>query len=70
MAHNRLMQEISPYTVHVRKDVNRPDRYRWDVYEIKKLRDSSMYSFTTKQEAQTDGELFVGKLMTTWQTPH
>jgi hypothetical protein len=54
----------------VRDDANRPDRYRWDVYKIKKLRDSSVYSFATRQEAQTDGELFVGKLVTTWQKPN
>jgi hypothetical protein len=50
----------SPYTVNVRKDANRPGRYRWDVYETTKLRDSSMFSFATKREAQKDAELFIG----------
>ncbi len=62
-----MREKNSPYT---RDDANRPDRYRWDGFEIKKLRDSSVYSFATKQEAQMDGELFVGKLVTTWQKPN
>jgi hypothetical protein len=37
------------------------------VYETAKLRDSSMFSFATRREAQTDAELFIEKLVATWQ---
>ena len=60
----------SPYTVNVRKDANRPGRYRWDVYETTKLRDSSIFSFATRREAQADGYKFVVKLIPTWHKIH
>jgi hypothetical protein len=67
MTHNAIVPNTSPYTVNVRRDANRPGRYRWDVYETTKLRDSSIFSFATRREAQTDAELFIGKLIATWQ---
>ena len=67
MAHSATMPEIEPYTVRVREDANRPGRYRWDVFETKRLRDSSMFSFATKREAQTDADKFVVKLIATWR---
>ena len=66
MAHSAAMPEIEPYTVRIREDANRPGRYRWEVFETKHLRDSSMFSFATKREAQTDADKFVVKLIATW----
>jgi hypothetical protein len=66
-AHNAIVPNTSPYSVNVIKDANRPGRYRWEVYETAKLRDSSMFSFATRREAQTDAELFIEKLVATWQ---
>ena len=66
----RIMQSCQiprPISVNVIKDANRPGRYRWEVYEAAKLRDSSMFSFATRREAQTDAELFIEKLVATWQ---
>jgi hypothetical protein len=42
-------------------------QWRCEVYETAKLRDSSMFSFATRREAQTDAELFIEKLVATWQ---
>jgi hypothetical protein len=66
-AHNAIVPNTSPYSVNVIKDANRPGRYRWEVYETAKLRDSSMFSFATRREAETDAELFIEKLVATWQ---
>jgi hypothetical protein len=67
MAHDAIMPEIEPYSVRVREDANRPGRYRWDVFEIERLRDTSMFSFATRREAQTDADKFVVKLLATWR---
>ena len=67
MADGATMLEIEPYSVRIREDANRPGRYRWDVFETKRLRDSSMFSFATKREAQTDADKFVVKLIATWR---
>jgi hypothetical protein len=67
MAHSAIMPEIEPYSVRIREDAKRPGRYRWDVFETERLRDSSVFSFATKREAKTDGDKFVVKLIATWQ---
>jgi hypothetical protein len=67
MAHGAIMQEIEPYSVRVREDANRPGRYRWEVFETERLRDTSMFSFATRREAQTDADKFVVKLLATWR---
>jgi hypothetical protein len=67
MAHGATMAEIAPYSVRVREDANRPGRYRWDVFETERLRDTSMFSFATRREAQTDADKFVVKLLATWR---
>jgi hypothetical protein len=61
------MSEVQPYSVRIRGDAHHPGRYRWDVFETERLRDSSMFSFATKREAQLDAEKFVEKLIATWQ---
>ena len=66
-AHSAIVPNTSPYNVNVIEDANRPGRYRWEVYETAKLRDSSLFSFATRREAQTDAELFIEKLVATWQ---
>ena len=67
MAHDATMTGIEPYSVRVREDANRPGRYRWDVFETQRLRDTSMFSFATRREAQTDADKFVTKLLATWR---
>jgi hypothetical protein len=67
MAHGAIMPEIEPYSVRVREDANRSGRYRWDVFETERLRDTSMFSFATRREAQTDADKFVVKLLATWR---
>jgi hypothetical protein len=61
-----MMLEIEPYSVRVREDAHRPGRYRWDVFETERLRDTSVFSFATKREAKTDADKFVVKLRATW----
>jgi hypothetical protein len=67
MAHSGIMLEIEPYSVRVREDAHRPSRYRWDVFETERLRDTSTFSFATRREAQTDADKFVLKLIATWR---
>ena len=67
MGHGAIMLEIEPYSVRVREDANRPGRYRWDVFETECLRDTSMFSFATRREAQTDADKVVVKLLATWR---
>jgi hypothetical protein len=61
------MTEISDHTLHVIADRDRPGRYRWELHDGLKLRDISLHSFATKREAQADGDVFVGKLLSTWR---
>jgi hypothetical protein len=61
------MAELSPLTIRIFADPDRVGRYRWEIYEEAKLRDKSMYSFATRREAKADAELFVEKLIITWQ---
>ena len=44
------------------KDIGNPNRFRWNIYENKRVRDKSFYSFATKREAQNDADKFVRKL--------
>lgn len=67
MAHSGIMPEIEPYSVRVREDAHRPGRYRWDVFETERLRDTSTFSFATRREAQTDADKFIVKLLATWR---
>jgi hypothetical protein len=32
-AHNAIMPEVSPYSVYVKPDPDRPGRYRWQLHE-------------------------------------
>ena len=74
MAHNGLMTEspvlttdvVAVFTTDIVKDVGNPNRFRWNIYENKKVRDKSFYSFATKREAQNDADKFVRKLNSVW----
>ena len=44
------------------KDIGNPNRFRWNIYENKRVRDKSFYSFATRREAQNDADKFVRKL--------
>jgi hypothetical protein len=66
LAHNRMMTESAAFTTHVVKDIGNPNRYRWNIYDDKTIRDKSFYSFATKREAQTDADMFVEKLNAIW----
>jgi len=59
--------ELSAFTIYVSADADRPGRYRWTIYEMGKVRDKSLHSFTTRHEAQADAERFVAMLRDTWQ---
>ena len=60
--HNRMMTDSAVFTTYVVKDIGNPNRYRWNIYDDKTIRDKSFYSFATKREAQTDADKFVEKL--------
>jgi hypothetical protein len=68
-SHNGSMEEVHVFTIDVAQDARQPGRYRWSVSENMKVRDTSFYSFTTRQEAQADANKFVEKLKAIWQ-PH
>ena len=54
------------FTTDVVKDIENPNRFRWNIYENKRVRDKSFYSFATKREAQNDADKFVRKLDSIW----
>lgn len=64
--HNRTMTDSAVFTTYVVKDIGNPNRYRWNIYDDKTIRDKSFYSFATKREAQTDADKFVEKLNAIW----
>jgi hypothetical protein len=66
LAHNATMKENSIFATDVVKDVGNPNRFRWNIFENKKVRDKSFYSFATRREAQNDADKFVRKLNSIW----
>ena len=60
------MTDSAVFTTFVVKDIGNPNRYRWNIYDDKTIRDKSFYSFATKREAQTDADKFVEKLNAIW----
>jgi len=66
LAHNAVMSERSVFTTEVVKDIGNPNRFRWNIYENKSVRDKSFYSFATRREAQSDADKFVRKLNSIW----
>jgi hypothetical protein len=66
LAHNAMMSERSVFTTEVVKDIGNPNRFRWNIYENKNVRDKSFYSFATRREAQSDADKFVRKLNSIW----
>lgn len=60
------MTDSALFTTYVVKDIGNPNRYRWNIYDDKTIRDKSFYSFATKREAQTDADKFVEKLNAIW----
>ncbi len=67
LAHNAAMAQHPAFTIDVAKDIGRPGRFRWSVYENMKMRDKSFYSFATKGEAQADADKFVQELDAIWR---
>jgi hypothetical protein len=61
-----MMTDSAVFTTYVVKDIGNPNRYRWNIYDDKTIRDKSFYSFATKREAQTDADKFVEKLNAIW----
>ena len=61
-----MMTDSVVFTTFVVKDIGNPNRYRWNIYDDKPVRDKSFYSFATKREAQTDADKFVEKLNAIW----
>jgi hypothetical protein len=55
------------FSIRVIEDIARPGRYRWNIVQAGKVRDTSVYSFATKREAQADADRFVEKLNVTWR---
>ena len=66
LAYNRAMTDSVVFTTYVVKDIGNPNRYRWNIYDNKAVRDKSFYSFATRREAQTDADKFVEKLNAIW----
>jgi hypothetical protein len=66
LVHKRIMTDSAVFTTYVVKDIGNPNRYRWNIYDDKTIRDKSFYSFATKREAQTDADKFVEKLNAIW----
>jgi len=59
LGHNAIMTESPVFMTDVVKDIGNPNRFRWNIYENKRVRDKSFYSFATRREAQSDAEKFV-----------
>jgi hypothetical protein len=66
LEHNALMTDSAVFSTDVVKDIGNPNRFRWNIYENKRVRDKSFYSFATKREAQNDADKFVRKLDSIW----
>jgi hypothetical protein len=65
-AHAAVWGKISGHTIHVKQDMQRPGRYRWEIHDGPKLRDSSLHNFASKREAQADSDLYFQRLIATW----
>jgi hypothetical protein len=66
LAQGATMTDRPIFTTDVVKDIGNPNRFRWNIYENKRVRDKSFYSFATKREAQNDADKFVRKLDSIW----
>jgi hypothetical protein len=66
LEHNAIMTDSAVFLTDVVKDIGNPNRFRWNIYENKRVRDKSFYSFATKREAQNDADKFVRKLNSVW----
>ena len=66
LEHNAIMTDSAVFSTDVVKDIGNPNRFRWNIYENKRVRDKSFYSFATKREAQNDADKFVRKLDSIW----
>jgi hypothetical protein len=66
LAQDATMTDRPIFTTDVVKDIGNPNRFRWNIYENKRVRDKSFYSFATKREAQNDADKFVRKLDSIW----
>jgi hypothetical protein len=66
LEHNATMTESPVFMTDVVKDIGNPNRFRWNIYENKRVRDKSFYSFATRREAQNDADKFVRKLDSIW----
>jgi hypothetical protein len=64
-----VMEKTHDFTIDVAQDARQRGRYRWSISENAKVRDTSFYSFATRQEAQADANKFVEKLNAVWH-PH
>ena len=66
LEHNAIMTQSPVFMTDVVKDIGNPNRFRWNIYENKSVRDKSFYSFATRREAQSDADKFVRKLNSIW----
>lgn len=66
LAQDAKMTDSPLFVTDVVKDNDNPNRFRWNIYENKRVRDKSFYSFATKREAQNDADKFVLKLNSVW----
>jgi hypothetical protein len=62
LAHNAIMTESYVFTTDVTKNIGNPNRFRLNIYEYKRVRDKSFYSFATRHEAQSDADTPVQRL--------
>jgi hypothetical protein len=66
LEYNATMTDSAVFSTDVVKDIGNPNRFRWNIYENKRVRDKSFYSFATRREAQNDADKFVRKLDSIW----
>jgi hypothetical protein len=66
LAYDVVMTDSAVFSTDVVKDIGNPNRFRWNIYENKRMRDKSFYSFATRREAQNDADKFVRKLDSIW----
>jgi hypothetical protein len=62
------MTEPHAFTTAVVPNFDQRGRWRWSVFEDGKIRDKSLWSFSSRREAQADADQFVAKLDATWAT--
>jgi hypothetical protein len=62
------MDDNHPFSMKIDQDPDKNRRFVWLIYEGEKLRERSRQSYATIRHAKADGERFLQKLITAWQS--